>query len=49
MIEAVTTVREPLEKFYNLLTDEQKARFDAIGQRGRPDRRVAVTDGQMQR
>ncbi|HVG52528.1 MAG TPA: Spy/CpxP family protein refolding chaperone [Xanthobacteraceae bacterium] len=34
MTQAVATVREPLEKFYNSLSDEQKARFDAIGQRG---------------
>lgn len=34
MIAAIAVVRDPLEKFYNSLTDEQKARFDAIGQRG---------------
>ncbi|MGZ5803347.1 MAG: Spy/CpxP family protein refolding chaperone [Xanthobacteraceae bacterium] len=33
MIEAVAAVRSPLEKFYDMLSDEQKARFDAIGQR----------------
>lgn len=33
MIQAVATVRGPLEKFYDMLNDEQKARFDAIGQR----------------
>ena len=33
MIEAVGTVRKPLEDFYGSLTDEQKARFNAIGQR----------------
>jgi len=31
MLEAVATVKEPLNKFYDLLTDEQKARFNALG------------------
>lgn len=30
-LEAVRTVRPPLEKFYESLSDEQKARFNAIG------------------
>jgi hypothetical protein len=35
MDQAVGTVRPPLETFYNSLSDEQKANFDAIGlQRG---------------
>jgi hypothetical protein len=31
MLQAVRTVRLPLEKFYLLLNDEQKARFNALG------------------
>ncbi len=30
-LEAVRTVRPPLERFYNSLSDEQRARFNAIG------------------
>src|SRR5215468_8165900 len=30
MLEAVQTVRPPLERFYQLLSDEQKARFNAV-------------------
>ena len=30
-LEAVQTVRPPLEKFYDSLTDEQKARFNDVG------------------
>ena len=33
MIEAVATVRTPLVKFYVSLIDEQKARFNAVGER----------------
>lgn len=36
MIDAVNTVRGPLDKFYGLLSDEQKARFNAIGQANEP-------------
>jgi hypothetical protein len=32
MLDAVKVVRPPLEKFYSMLTDEQKARFNALGQ-----------------
>ena len=32
MISAVATVRPPLEKFYGMLDDEQKARFNALAQ-----------------
>jgi hypothetical protein len=32
MVAAVQTVQPPLEKFYGLLNDEQKARLNAIGQ-----------------
>jgi ABC-type transporter MlaC component len=31
MIEAVRTVRDPLAKFYDLLSDEQRARFNTLG------------------
>ena len=30
-LQAVETVRPPLEKFYNSLSDEQKARFNDLG------------------
>jgi len=33
MIAAVGTVQPPLDKFYGLLNDEQKARLNALGQR----------------
>jgi hypothetical protein len=33
MLEAVKTVRAPLDDFYGKLSDEQKAQFEAIGQR----------------
>jgi hypothetical protein len=36
MLNAVKVVRAPLEKFYNMLTDEQKARFNALAQNQRP-------------
>ena len=32
MIAAVATVQPPLQKFYDLLNDEQKARFTALGE-----------------
>ena len=38
MIAAVKTVQPPLEKFYGLLNDEQKAKFNALAQRQRPPR-----------
>jgi hypothetical protein len=31
MLEAVRTVHEPLAKFYDLLNDEQRARFNSLG------------------
>jgi hypothetical protein len=31
MLDAVSTVREPLMKFYDSLSDQQKARLDAMG------------------
>jgi hypothetical protein len=39
MLQAIGTVRPPLDDFYNSLTDEQKAAFDAIG----PERNGAAT------
>jgi len=39
MISAVATVRPPLEKFYGLLDDEQKARFNALAE---DQRKVSV-------
>jgi hypothetical protein len=39
MIAAVGTVQPPLEKFYDLLSDEQKARLNALGQDQREDQR----------
>jgi hypothetical protein len=42
MIQAVDTVRAPLENFYNSLSDEQKARFNAMGPPGDP--RAAARD-----
>jgi hypothetical protein len=39
MLQAIGTVRPPLDDFYNSLTDEQKAAFDAIG----PERAGAQT------
>jgi hypothetical protein len=35
MLDAVKTVRGPLEKFYDSLSDEQRARFNRIGQSNR--------------
>jgi hypothetical protein len=35
MIAAVHTVQPPLDKFYDLLNDEQKARLNALGQRSK--------------
>ena len=39
MISAVGTVQPPLEKFYGLLSDEQKARFNALADDQRKARR----------
>jgi hypothetical protein len=38
MVQAVAFIRPPLETFYGLLTDEQKARFNAIGEENRKPR-----------
>jgi hypothetical protein len=37
MVQAVAQVRPPLDAFYGSLSDEQKARFNALGQDQRPD------------
>ena len=39
MIAAVTTLQLPLEKFYGLLSDEQKARLNVLGN----DQRLSQT------
>jgi ABC-type transporter MlaC component len=44
MIEAVRTVREPLAKFYDLLSDEQKARFNTLGSSEEPNEQQARRD-----
>jgi hypothetical protein len=36
MLNAVKVMRPPLEKLYDMLTDEQKARFNAFTQNQRP-------------
>ena len=38
MVAAVKTVQPPLEKFYGLLSDEQKAKFNALAKRQQPER-----------
>src|SRR5689334_21162165 len=37
MVQAVAQIRPPLDAFYGGLSDEQKARFNAVGQEQRPD------------
>ena len=37
MVQAVALIRPPLDEFYGLLSDEQKARFNGVGQNQRPD------------
>jgi hypothetical protein len=37
MVQAVAQIRAPLDAFYGSLSDEQKARFNALGQDQRPD------------
>jgi hypothetical protein len=44
MIGAVATVRPPLEKFYGLLSDEQKERITALGQEQRRGRSAGALD-----
>ena len=45
MIAAVQTVQPPLEKFYGLLSDEQKARLTALGN----DQRQSKADDEDRR
>ena len=48
-LDAVKLVRPPLEKFYNSLSDEQKARFNAIGpDLGKEQQRTARSETQNQ-
>jgi hypothetical protein len=35
MVQAVALIRPPLDNFYKMLSDEQKARFTAVGREGR--------------
>jgi hypothetical protein len=44
MLEAVRTVRAPLAKFYDQLSDEQKARFNALGSSEEPNEQQARRD-----
>jgi hypothetical protein len=44
MLQAVRTVRPALEKFYESLNDEQKARFSALGSEGNLDQQQAQRD-----
>jgi ABC-type transporter MlaC component len=44
MVQAVRTVRPVLEKFYQSLNDEQKARFNALGAADNPDQQQAQRD-----
>jgi len=47
MIAAVATVQSPLEKFYGLLTDEQKARLTALGNDQRQNQPAEKTTGSL--
>ena len=47
MIAAVDTVQPPLEKFYGLLNDEQKARLTALGADQRRSQAAAKTGGSL--
>jgi LTXXQ motif family protein len=43
MLDAVRVMRPALEKFYNMLTDEQRSRFNALGQQGQAPGAPAAT------
>jgi hypothetical protein len=43
MVQAVALIRPPLDSFYGMLSDEQKARFNALGRDERPDNPRAPT------
>jgi hypothetical protein len=50
MLQAILTVRPALDTFYNSLTDEQKAAFDAIGpERSGPATALAQDRGESPR
>ena len=44
MIAAVATVQPPLEKFFGLLSDEQKARLTALGENPAKARQATTTE-----
>jgi hypothetical protein len=45
MLQAIGTLRPALDDFYNSLTDEQKAAFDAIGPERGGTTNALTTDG----
>ena len=47
MIAAVQTVQPPLDKFYGLLSDEQKARLTALGNDQRQSKTTGQTSGSL--
>jgi len=47
MIAAVGTVQPPLQKFYDLLNDDQKARLNALGQDQRQSKAAQNTAGSL--
>jgi hypothetical protein len=47
MVTAVQTVQPPLEKFYGLLNDEQKARLNALGNDQRQSKSANQTTGSI--
>jgi hypothetical protein len=44
LLDAEKVVRAPLEKFYNILSDEQKARFNALGEQAQSASTPAAAD-----
>jgi hypothetical protein len=48
MIAAVETIQPPLEKFYGLLSDEQKARLTALGNDQHQNRSAEKTAGSLE-
>jgi LTXXQ motif family protein len=47
MIAAVDTVQPPLQKFYDLLSDDQKARLNALGQNERQGKAARNSKGSL--
>ena len=47
MIAAVATVQPPLKKFYDLLSDEQKAKLAALGSERRQNKAATATTGSI--